>query len=636
MQKTLQPILAKEQYAAAVEQQLIAYFREAIFGPLFTLLEDAGVETHARDQAIGRTPELKNGRLENAPRSQGVADALRSGRIHWADGKVTGEFSAPISRELRALGATFDAKSRTFSLPLEKVPMDLRTVVAESAERSASLHKQVAASLRAAEGTIPLAPTGLELRKAIDRISTDLQKQFERTVPASALASVSVTAKVTPEMRAAITTSLTENLDLSIKQFAAAEIPEMRRMVERNALQGARADQLARIIEARYGVSKRKAAFLAEQETSLIVSKYREQTARRLGSRRYKWSTSHDERVRPDHARLNGTVQDWDIPPVTNLSTGARNNPGEDFRCLPGDSRVNFVNGVKKAFRRWYSGDLTTLVTASNKTLRATPNHPVLTRCGWKAISLLDQSDEIAEICLERVHPALAKPETDSDKSIPSIREIFETLRESGFGFSLQGCREQFHGDGTDSQVNIVSSTRLLGIHWQSNLAQRGLQFCLAAAHDFASGFSCLCERLFAFFNWDICACRMGGRGQRLALAKTQPGHAKFIGLGAITERHTGLDQPAPDHDALNSGPLGDREFTFATDVRVDDGFWVKLKSIPGFCFSRVQSVTTDRFEGHVFNLETDDGFYATGNVVVSNCRCVAMPIIDLTTVGAA
>jgi len=72
---------------------------------------------------------------------------------------------------------------------------------------------------------------------------------------------------------------------------------------------------------------------IARQETSLFVSKYREERYTGAGITEYIWSTSKDQRVRPDHAALDHQVFSWDSPPVTDRATGKRNNPGADFGC---------------------------------------------------------------------------------------------------------------------------------------------------------------------------------------------------------------------------------------------------------------------------------------------------------------
>ena len=325
MRVVLKPIVNKPEYAAQIEPELIAYFSEAIFQPLLDLLEAAGIEPKKRDQAKGRMPSLANAVEDPLTR------ALRTGRLWYADDVFSGELSASISKRLRALGATFDAKSRTFRLPIARMPMDLRSAVSAAVSRSAAIHSDVIHTLELMQDTVATAKLGLHLQKAVDKIAAGLQSQMQKTT--MALDSVTVQMQIDPAMRAVITSQLTENLDLSIKQFASEKIPELRRMVEKNAAAGGRADRLGRIIEAQYGVSKRKAAFWARQETSLLTSKYHEEQSKRLGSKRYVWRTSRDEIVRHDHRRLEGTVQLWSNPPVVDLATGRRAHPGEDYEC---------------------------------------------------------------------------------------------------------------------------------------------------------------------------------------------------------------------------------------------------------------------------------------------------------------
>ena len=323
MRSVLPPIVHKDSYSAAIEKEIVGYFHEAIFGPLLDLVREFGVEPDAADQ----------GKQNAIPTP--LEHALKNGRIWYADGVFSGEMSAATSRELRELGATWNREERTFRLPLEKMPITLRSAVALSQERAVDLTNQVSEILKVMPVTIAAAPTGLDFARSIDRIAADLHLQFDKSV--SGLEEIEVPVEITPEIRKVITEEFTENLDLYIKSFAEEEIPILRRMVEQNAFAGYRPDRLAEIIEARYGVSKRKANFLASQETSLLVSKYRQQRYQSLGSRAYKWSTSNDQRVRHDHRLLNGKVFFWDQPPVTNLQTGARNNPGEDYncRCVP-------------------------------------------------------------------------------------------------------------------------------------------------------------------------------------------------------------------------------------------------------------------------------------------------------------
>lgn len=257
--------------------------------------------------------------------------ALDSGRVWYADGVFSGTFTAPVARQLTELGASFDELTHVFRLSIEGLPADLKMAAAQSLARSERTHDRVQAFLDEAQRNFGGAATGIDVELAVARIAGDLQHQFAGTV--KGLDWITVQPEVDPAMRRAMTAELTENLNLDVKRFLAEEIPEMRRMVEQNVFDGMRGDKLAEIIAGRYGVTKRKAAFLAFQETSLLVSHYREQQAKQIGSLSYVWSTSKDRRVRHDHEELQDRTFLWDDPPVTNEKTGARNNPGEDYGC---------------------------------------------------------------------------------------------------------------------------------------------------------------------------------------------------------------------------------------------------------------------------------------------------------------
>ena len=62
----------------------------------------------------------------------------------------------------------------------------------------------------------------------------------------------------------------------------------------------------------------------------------------------YTWMTWGDDRVRPDHARLDGTRQSWHSPPIVNLATGKTGHPGDDYgcRCIAAPVFVKPINNL--------------------------------------------------------------------------------------------------------------------------------------------------------------------------------------------------------------------------------------------------------------------------------------------------
>ena len=314
MKKVLQGIHHKDAYTRLVDVEIQQWMKEAIFKPVLDVLASYGIE-HQRINATGIA----------------VEQALNSGQIHYADGAFTGHFNAQISRELKEMGAVWESHGKRFVLPIERVPYEIRGAITASKSLSIQAHQAITKTLTTIEENVAAASLGLNIGKALDVILRDLGKQYIRTV--TGLETVGVKAEISASQRAQLDTALTNNLDLSIKNFAAEQIPELRAMVEKNLFEGGRTDRLADLIASRFKVSQRKANFLADQETGLLTAKYAQIQAGEIGSTEYVWSTSRDERVRPDHIALDGKRFSYSSPPITNRATGARNNPGEDFRC---------------------------------------------------------------------------------------------------------------------------------------------------------------------------------------------------------------------------------------------------------------------------------------------------------------
>lgn len=96
---------------------------------------------------------------------------------------------------------------------------------------------------------------------------------------------------------------------------------------------GALTSDLRQIVMDRLGVADRHAQFIARDQISKLNGRITEATQAAAGVTSYKWRSSRDERTRPAHRALDGTIQRWDAPPVVDLDTGRREHPGGDFQC---------------------------------------------------------------------------------------------------------------------------------------------------------------------------------------------------------------------------------------------------------------------------------------------------------------
>jgi hypothetical protein len=276
--------------------------------------------------------------------------------------------------------------------------------------------------------------------------------------------------------------------------------------------------------------------------------------------------------------------------------------PGEEVFCFPGESEIPFADGVEKAYRRWYSGQLAEIVTDSGKTLRATPNHPVLTSGGWKPIGLLNQGDYVIEIADKTIKAA----KKHEDYSEPLISEIFGTLQENGIIQSLDLRPTDFHGDGANGKVDVVFPARELSFNVNPFLHKKGSQFLFTKTGNALSG-------LGAFFH---CFLGLFFTAQRI-MSRFSNGlsifygcyrHSQFLGGMCSTNNPASQDNPRIDTLPTDSIFGGDRL----------DGLPIGMK----LCKSRINSIRKVEFSGHVYNLQTKFNWYSVNAIISHNCQC--------------
>jgi SPP1 gp7 family putative phage head morphogenesis protein len=79
-------------------------------------------------------------------------------------------------------------------------------------------------------------------------------------------------------------------------------------------------------IKSEFDVSRSKADLLARDQVLTHAANVRQARMVEIGIREYIWRTSQDERVREEHAALEGQRFSWDNPPDVG-------HPGEDIQC---------------------------------------------------------------------------------------------------------------------------------------------------------------------------------------------------------------------------------------------------------------------------------------------------------------
>ncbi len=122
---------------------------------------------------------------------------------------------------------------------------------------------------------------------------------------------------------------------------------DVRALVDQASTTGMRVGTLAKQIEARFDVSKSRAQLIARDQTNKLNGELTQIRQEAVGITTYDWATSEDERVRPDHAALDGTTQKWSKPPVVDKRTRRRAHPGGDYQC-----RCNAIPNVGELLDR--------------------------------------------------------------------------------------------------------------------------------------------------------------------------------------------------------------------------------------------------------------------------------------------
>ena len=287
----------KPSYYVDVEKKIKAYFYETFFAPL---LEDLPV-----------APRL------NAS-TNALTAAITSGRVVYKDGVFSGTFNASISRELSAF-ATFDGRSRTWKgRPPANILGSAIQANDKRARLTAEINKKIDALADRVDETIKTLSFSVDL--PLFSMSEEISK------------SLGITPQLDPRTAERLKKDYNESQKLNIKNWAPEQVERLRGMVEKYQTSESN-EALTDIIQREWNVSANKAAFLARQETSLFFSKFSMERAKSSGVRRYRWSTSHDERVRVSHKELNGTIHSVDDPPIVDPKTGRRAHPGCDYNC---------------------------------------------------------------------------------------------------------------------------------------------------------------------------------------------------------------------------------------------------------------------------------------------------------------
>jgi SPP1 gp7 family putative phage head morphogenesis protein len=170
--------------------------------------------------------------------------------------------------------------------------------------------------------------------KMAEYFSTEIARRNDRALSVGLRKSgLSVKFKMTAQMNDVMRASMNEQVSL-IKSIAQQHLQEVEGLVMRSVAQGGNLAELSQQLEHRYGVTKRRAAFIATDQNSKATATLQRVRQTELGIEEAEWRHSHAGKTpRPSHVAMNGTaykIKDGMPDPALG---GKRIWPGTEPRC---------------------------------------------------------------------------------------------------------------------------------------------------------------------------------------------------------------------------------------------------------------------------------------------------------------
>jgi hypothetical protein len=297
--------------------------------------------------------------------------------------------------------------------------------------------------------------------------------------------------------------------------------------------------------------------------------------------------------------------------------------------CFPASTRVLPIGDTSSVFARAYEGEMVVVTTAGGKQLRATPNHPVLTSRGWRAMKELQprkdvlhrlHADSICLCCSEHVGvPAPIGAVADAF-SHPSVAEVF----------AKSSSQADFHGDGMVGEYKVhiakpdgnlgdvldsvgfkkIAKALLVEVHRSGCLSANGLTSGLilggGPVSEAAQLDSVRLEDSVQGRLGDLEVSAYFGRPHSTAEGKK---HGGPIVAPWIATRNVSHDSGTNENSSDGRG--GD----LVVACNRCGGLGVRVSA------DDVVSVRSEFFSGHVFNLSTSSEAYFADGFIVHNCQ---------------
>ena len=297
-----------ESYTKIIKNKVFSELWEMIYKPMFKILD----------------LKAKN---EDNP----IIEALDKGLIFYENNgfKLREKIPNKVAQALIKLGARYDKWEKSYKIAIEDLPKEIWESIKLSIQNAQKKLAQINEFLQYVEMNLDLIVDSMLFHDEVITVLDDVGNKIQKNVKQVNI----IDFDFTQEQKEEIARNYTDNMKYYIKDWAVKKIPEMRQKVQKAVLEGYREIDVQKMLENEYGIAERKAKFLAQNETSIMLAQIKKVHYSAMGFDSFMWHTILDARERPLHRMLNGKIFRFDDPPVIDERTGQKGLPGETYNC---------------------------------------------------------------------------------------------------------------------------------------------------------------------------------------------------------------------------------------------------------------------------------------------------------------
>jgi len=409
-------------------------------------------------------------------------------------------------------------------------------------------------------------------------------------------------------------------------------------------------------------ISLNRAKLMALDQTRKAYNTVNKIRMINAGFKKFEWIHSGGGQFpRESHKKINGEIFSFANLEEEQAKLGVpeadRGIPGHPINCFTGSTQVSLANGCANVWRYKHVGKIITFYIGGIRSFTSTINHPILTQRGWLRADEIKEGDYLVSSKFENIN----RIENKETNNIPTFNEIFDSIE--GVRSVELSAKFNFHGDIPEDNVDRIVPAGSLSNRFETTGIQQleNLVFALTNVVRYPSGFS---------FDPEIfessCTCRFR---QSDPLISSELRHTNDICFTCISEKNTVFAQNTVNNlsasipifrqllaacpatitiaNILGEGINHSLLLGCGADIIKSVlkcscemiGACTRVIAESAYChspiqtFFRVDKKIISEFSGHVYTLESNNGWYnvASTEIISKNCRCTLRPVLDFT-----